>query len=235
MTPQAKIVSPCHCGDINCKIAYGTCHCGCKETTPIARMTRTSRGIIKGLPCLYLRSHGLVRPRVDFADAAPFKINGVYCKLVSLTKNLFSIVWAVDYERAKKKNWRAKHDETGYYARNQGKFDPTTKKRKTISMEGFLLGSPEGVRIDHINGNTLDNRRDNLRPSTRIENAQNRKISKNNKCGYKGVSPCDGKYQSNITVNRVRIYLGTFDDPLPAHEAYKVAALKYFGKFARFK
>lgn len=47
-------------------------------------------------------------------------------------------------------------------------------RRHRIHMHRFLLGAPTGMDVDHVNGNTLDNRRANLRLVTRSENAQNR-------------------------------------------------------------
>ncbi len=86
---------------------------------------------------------------------------------------------------------------------------------------------------DHWNGIELDNRRDNLRFATVSQNGANRKISKNNKCGYKGVCFHNGKYQASIRANDNNIYLGRFDTPQQANQAYAEAAAKHFGQFAR--
>lgn len=89
---------------------------------------------------------------------------------------------------------------------------------------------------DHINGNTLDNRRSNLRVVTRTQNNQNVTIRKHNKSGYKGVSleKKTGRWVAVIQANNKRIHLGTFDTPEEAYAAYCEAAKKYHGKFARF-
>lgn len=85
-------------------------------------------------------------------------------------------------------------------------------------------------QIDHINGDKLNNQRDNLRSAT---NSQNRANSKSkNKTGYKGVTKKRNKWQAQINVDGQKIYLGTFDSPEEAHQAYIKAAERYFGEFA---
>lgn len=94
-----------------------------------------------------------------------------------------------------------------------------------------------GEKIDHINGNGLDNRRDNIRLATHTQNMRNTKLRKNNKTGYKGVmwNTRRRKFQTYITVNSKLIYLGQFDLAEEAHKAYCDAAVKYHGEFARFE
>src|ERR1700677_3986520 len=94
---------------------------------------------------------------------------------------------------------------------------------------------PKG-EIDHINGDRDDNRMANLRLANKKENQANSKIRVTNSVGLKGVSrpqPGRTKFTSKITVDYKRIWLGSFEDAGDAHAAYCVAALKYFGDFAR--
>lgn len=75
--------------------------------------------------------------------------------------------------------------------------------------------------IDHINGDPTDNRIANLRDVTHEVNMQNRrKPSRTNKTGYLGVSPHQGKFVAGLSVDGRRRYLGIFDTPEAAHEAY---------------
>jgi len=76
--------------------------------------------------------------------------------------------------------------------------------------------------IDHINGNKLDNRIENLRLATRSENRQNHKTMRNNTSGFMGVrwSKKDKKWVASINVNRKSYYLGGFDTPEEASVAY---------------
>lgn len=88
--------------------------------------------------------------------------------------------------------------------------------------------------IDHINGNRLDNKIENLRAATIFENARNRGIAKNNSTGVTGVKMDHSKYRAQINVNKKRISLGTYKTLEQAKAARKAAELKYFGEFARF-
>ena len=107
-----------------------------------------------------------------------------------------------------------------------------------VAMHRLIMGNPEGMHIDHRDGNTLNNRRENLRVCTRSQNKANSKIYRNNTSGFKGVSFVKKQlarpWIACIYHNRKRLYLGHFATPAEAHEAYKAAALRIFGEFARF-
>ncbi|MEZ7525913.1 HNH endonuclease [Burkholderia vietnamiensis] len=108
-----------------------------------------------------------------------------------------------------------------------------------IYMHRLLMGlhGPRGdLIVDHIDGNKLNNTRSNLRLCTYSQNNSNRGKSPNNTSGYKGVyfHKQMQKWQAQIMVNEKNVYLGLFDDPAVAHEAYKKAALEYQGEFANF-
>lgn len=89
--------------------------------------------------------------------------------------------------------------------------------------------------IDHINGDPSDNRLDNLRLATLSENQWNRRRQKNNRAGYKGVNKHKlyNKWSAEIWVYGKKKYLGLFESPELANEAYKAAAEKLHGEFAR--
>lgn len=89
--------------------------------------------------------------------------------------------------------------------------------------------------VDHINGNGLDNRRENLRLATAGQNKQNSRTPKNNTTGYKGVYTVKGRkgYCSSIMVNRKSIYLGYFKTAEDAYQARCEATKLYHGEFAR--
>ncbi len=88
--------------------------------------------------------------------------------------------------------------------------------------------------VDHINGDTLDNRRSNLRLSTTKQNSCNRGLSSNNTSGYKGVSfdKRNGLWKCRIGVNGKDKHLGYFDDPIQAARMYDKAATELHDNFA---
>jgi hypothetical protein len=92
----------------------------------------------------------------------------------------------------------------------------------------------EHMHIDHLNGNTSDNRIQNLRLCKAKNNSANSKKPKSNTSGYKGVTTVKGspKYRAYICVNRKQIHLGMHDKPEDAYRAYCNAANKYFGEYA---
>lgn len=89
-------------------------------------------------------------------------------------------------------------------------------------------------QLDHINGNTLDNRIENLRPATSAENMRNRKIFVNNKSGCKGVCWHNriSKWQVSVGVNKKQKHIGYFDDLELAELVALESRDKYHGNFA---
>ena len=79
-----------------------------------------------------------------------------------------------------------------------------------ITLHRFLMNCPKGMIVDHVNHNTLDNRKSNLRICTQKENQRNRTLSKNNKSGYSGIRYRNNAYEVEIGKNRK--YLGRFKE-----------------------
>lgn len=109
-------------------------------------------------------------------------------------------------------------------------------KQITQYLHREILGLEPGDprQVDHINGNTLDNRRENLRICDCTENNCNVPCRSNNTTGYKGVGwrKERGKYRARIKLNGKETHLGYYDDPVIAAIAYDAAARKYHGEFA---
>lgn len=103
-----------------------------------------------------------------------------------------------------------------------------------IYLHRFITNVPKGMVVDHINGNKLDNRRENLRICTQSENMANHPRNANNKSGFKGVfyKQENGRFMAYITKDRKRINLGHYSTALEASEAYRIAANKIFGQYA---
>jgi len=112
-----------------------------------------------------------------------------------------------------------------------------TKMAHRIIWEMHHGPIPEGMDIDHVNGNPSDNRLDNLRISQVHQNLSNRVAQRNNQLGLKGVSKHkrgSGRYVSQITVNGRYVYVGCFPTKGGAAVAYAKASLRYHGKFSPF-
>ena len=96
-----------------------------------------------------------------------------------------------------------------------------------------LLGVTKGQEVDHINGNTLDNRLCNLRIATSQQNKFNQSVRKTKVSGLpKGVTKHGPSYRAAIWINYTRYYLGTFITVAEAEAAYLTAAEKYQKEFA---
>jgi hypothetical protein len=236
MTPHEVSISSCICGSKNCDIPRGFCHCGCKELAPIA--TRNKKGLPyrKGEPKMFVAGHH-ARIRSVPESAVPFKIDGVYCRLIPLTRGQYTIVDATDYEWLMQWKWYAdwsKNIDQHYAVRNI--YDG---KHRRVRMHRVILGLDDKdsdlVEGDHKNTNTLDNHRKNLRRATPDENKRNRRKNKNNSVGLKGVSfdKESGEYRVSIQVNRRRIFLGRAATAEQGHKMYCDAAHLYHGEFAR--
>ncbi len=91
----------------------------------------------------------------------------------------------------------------------------------------------DGAQVDHINGNSLDNRIENLRLADNAQNCSNQGKRKTNKCGYKGVSRTCNKYQAQIMHRGKKKYLGLYETPESAHAAYCAASKELNGEFSR--
>lgn len=92
---------------------------------------------------------------------------------------------------------------------------------------------PEGMEVDHINGDDRDNRPENLRLATYPENGRNRGVQRNNRLGVKGVTRAKAGYKAHIKVLGKHTYLGYFSTIEEADQAYKAAADLHFKEFAR--
>jgi hypothetical protein len=88
-------------------------------------------------------------------------------------------------------------------------------------------------RVDHRNGDTSEDRISNLREATHAQNMRNKRTQRNNKLGLKGVVAKRNKFEAKIVADGKKIYLGVYATPEEAHEAYRVASIKYHGAFAR--
>jgi hypothetical protein len=151
-------------------------------------------------------------------------------KKIKLTQGKFALVDDCDYDYLIQWNWHTHTSGRSSYARTD-RYQPDRHRvfMHTIVIERMGLKG----RVDHIDGNGLDDQRSNLRLSNG-HNPKNRRLNVNNTSGYKGVH---WKRTRQIWVAKIvsdgkEIYLGSFRDKKEAARMYNKAAKKYHGEFA---
>jgi len=160
-----------------------------------------------------------------------------------LTQNKETLVDDEDYEMLMEHKWYANKLGNGKFYVMRSSPRDSNGKRKTILMHRVITNTPKGMQVDHINGNPLDNRRENLRTCTNQQNGMNRERTKNNKSGYKGV--CYKKRTKNmineypkpwlarIKHNQKIIHLGYYKTKEEAALAYNKKAIELFGEYVK--
>ena len=158
-------------------------------------------------------------------------------KLIELTQSKFTKVDDRDYAYLNQWKWRAHKSYKNCYRANRGVI--INGKFKEIRMPNIIMNPQSGYVVDHINSDTLDNRRKNLRVCTPKQNSMNKKIHEDKKSiRLKGVypqrNPHNGRWRSYIGINGKQIYLGAFACPLLAKLTYNKELVRVHGEFANF-
>lgn len=152
-------------------------------------------------------------------------------KTIPLTQGLVALVDDADYEAVSAFKWFAmKVGRRFYAARNVCKPDG---KWITQSLHRFLM--PGVDRVDHINGDSLNNQRYNLRPATHKQNLrgfQQKRLGTTSRFRGVGWNKEMLKWEARIKVDGKKIHLGYFKSETAAALVYDAAARKYFGEFA---
>ena len=137
-----------------------------------------------------------------------------------------------DFEFMNQFVWRIIKKRTTYIHPYSTHFGKIVRPHRLI-----LKLSDSKIMVDHINGNPLDNRKENLRICTNKQNSRNigKRKDKQYTSKYKGVfwNKNSKKFAVKIQTDEKRLFLGYFIDEKKAAQVYNEAAVKYHGEFAR--
>lgn len=157
-------------------------------------------------------------------------------RTISLSQGLVTVVNDEDYEYLMIWTWHAiKSDDgsmRGARLRSRSERRRDTAKGRMVWIHRAIMVPEPGMVVDHINHNTLDNRRCNLRVCTVEQNMQNKRVTGNGTSIYKGVYRDYGKWIAHISTGNRHTRLGQFDNQVDAALAYNKAAAEHFGEFA---
>jgi len=145
--------------------------------------------------------------------------------VVQLTRGKVAKIDLEDVEEVSKYNWFA--TKQGYVLRNDSE--------GMMRLHRLINKTPEGLYTDHINRDTLDNRRCNLRNCTASQNVANTRSQRQSFSRYKGVGYLkkEEKWYSQIKIHGKKKFLGYFDSEFGAAKCYDVHAVQLFGEFAK--
>lgn len=144
-------------------------------------------------------------------------------KQIQLTKGYVALVDPADYERVARFPWHVEFSSGKPYAvyRLRG---------KRVWMHRMIANTPDGMRTDHEDGDTLNNRRNNLRAANASQNAAN---SGKRSASFKGVSRNGKGWAAKCGYRGRSFHLGTYPTPERAAVAYDLFAYMAHGEFAR--
>ena len=145
-------------------------------------------------------------------------------KKIKLTQGQCALVDDADFEMLSQYKWYANLMLPGYYAVTRIAKDG---KQKKTTMNRLIMKTPKGMHTDHINGDTLDNRRSNLRICTNAENLINSYRHRSgelmggvHKVVRRYKTKTSIRYEARRRIDGKRYHIGTYPTAELAHKAY---------------
>jgi hypothetical protein len=148
-------------------------------------------------------------------------------KQIPLTRNKFATVDDADYEWLTRWKWCC--TAGGYPMRRE---TTASGASRYVYMHRQIMDAPDAHYVDHINHDTLDNRRENLRVATPTESMRNTRPLRGGTSQFKGVGLANRRWVARIQIEGGYIHLGRFLTQREAAAAYNEAAILHFGEFA---
>lgn len=150
------------------------------------------------------------------------------CRII-LAREYVALIDEADWPLVEPYRWCASVSHRTIYVRANAK-----EPRRTLRLHRLIVGANARLQVDHINHDGLDNRRANLRLCTPRQNSANRRQNQNVSSNFKGVywHQPSSRWSAQVGGGTNRVYLGLFDDPRVAAQAYNCAALALYGDFA---
>lgn len=218
-------------GNKICTARYWECECSCENHT---RMVINTRDLLWGrsLSCGCAGEDRAIKSAHKKKKLNVYDLSGEYGIGWATNTNREFYFDLEDYDKIKNYCWYEQRPSPNYIILVANVRDERTKKVKPIKFHQII-----GCKgFDHINGNTMDNRKENLRPCEHWQNIGNSTRRKRTKSGYVGVyeqKPCTNKkWVAIIKVKGETIKLGGFPTIEEALIVRLKAEKKYLGEFA---
>ena len=179
------------------------------------------------MPQVYIFGHHAHQPRPVVAQPS----DAAY-RIIPLTQGQLTRVDAKNYEwlmGALWNTWRQPYTGT-FYARLSSRLSGFPNH---VMMQAAIRPAPQGMVVDHIDRDSLNNTEGNLRVATHSQNGMNHKQFRSNLSGMTGISRVGDIYRVRIKFNYKDIHIGHFKLLEEAIAARRAKEIELFGEFAR--